>query len=499
MTIKTFVLSSFRLFTKLLVVSVFATWGSTAVAQTDPNNGPGGPILVVTSSSATFGRYYAEILRTEGFNSFAVADISSVTASTLASYDVVLLAKVPVSTSQASMFTTWVNAGGSLIAMDPDPDLSALLGITTTSSTLSNAYLLVNNSTTATSAIVNQTIQFHGTAHPLTTSGASSLATLYSTATTATSGAAITLTNVGSNGGQAAAFAFDLATSIVYTRQGNPAWAGQRRAGNALARAVDMFWGPAASDPQPNWIDLNKVSIAQADEQQRLLANLIITMNVHRKPLPRFWYFPRNLPAAIVHTGDDHAIGGTPGRFDAMIAASPAGCSVADWGCVRGTSYIFPNTPISNTQATSYQNSGFEIGLHVNTDCQDYTQSSLSTNYSTQRSALSAALPSLAPLATERHHCVVWSDWTSGAKVQLANGMRLDTDYYWPPQWLSSSPGQFTGSAMPMRFADTDGTLIDVYQVVTQMNDESGQSYPATVNTLLDRAIGAQEQYGAYT
>ena len=32
-------------------------------------------------------------------------------------------------------------------------------------------------------------------------------------------------------GGQAAAFTYDLAQSIVYTRQGNPAWAGQERDG----------------------------------------------------------------------------------------------------------------------------------------------------------------------------------------------------------------------------------------------------------------------------
>jgi hypothetical protein len=31
---------------------------------------------------------------------------------------------------------------------------------------------------------------------------------------------------------------------------------------------------------QPDWIDLNKVAIPQADEQQRLLANLILSMNL---------------------------------------------------------------------------------------------------------------------------------------------------------------------------------------------------------------------------
>ena len=58
-----------------------------------------------------------------------------------------------------------------------------------------------------------------------------SIATLYSNATTATTNPAVTLRSVGASGGQAAAFTYDLARSVVYTRQGNPAWAGQERDG----------------------------------------------------------------------------------------------------------------------------------------------------------------------------------------------------------------------------------------------------------------------------
>ncbi len=50
-----------------------------------------------------------------------------------------------------------------------------------------------------------------------------------------------------------------------------------------------------------------------------------------------------------------------------------------------------------------------------------------------------------------------------------------------------------------MRFADLDGTILDSFQVVTQMTDESGQTYPFTSDTLLARAAGPEEQYGVYT
>ena len=80
---------------------------------------------------------------------------------------------------------------------------------------------------------------------------------------------------VGSNGGQVAAFTYDLAKSVIYTRQGNPAWSGQERDGILPIRSDDLFFGAAAGDSRPDWVDLNKVAIPQADEQQRLLANII--------------------------------------------------------------------------------------------------------------------------------------------------------------------------------------------------------------------------------
>jgi hypothetical protein len=70
--------------------------------------------------------------------------------------------------------------------------------------------------------------------------------------------------------------------------------------------------------------------------------------------------------------------------------------------------------------------------------------------------------------------------------------MRLDVSYYfWPPSCVVNDvPGLFTGSAMPMRFADLDVFAHRRLRSNDQMTDESGQSYPFTINTLLDRAIG---------
>ena len=200
-------------------------------------------------------------------------------------------------------------------------------------------------------------------------------------------------------------------------------------------------------------------------------------------------------------TGDDHGNGGTVGRFQQYQADSPSGCSVADWQCVRSTSYVYPGTPITDAQAADFQSQGFEIALHSTTNCADFTsQSQLEAFYSSQLAAFAADYPSLAAPATNRTHCIAWSDWASQPKVELENGIRLDTNYYyWPGAWIQDRPGMFTGSGMPMRFADLDGSMIDVYQAATQMTDESDQTYPFNIDSLLDNALGPEGYYGVFT
>jgi Domain of unknown function (DUF4082)/Bacterial Ig-like domain/Bacterial Ig domain/Purple acid Phosphatase, N-terminal domain len=474
------------------------TWSFTTAdpPPPPPDEGPGGPIAVITKSSNPFTRYYAEILRAEGLNEFTTKDISTVSAATLSGYDVVILGEMTLTQAEVTMLSDWVTAGGNLIAMRPDKQLAGLLGLTDASGTLGDAYLRVDATESPGAGIVTDTMQFHGTADRYLTSGATAIATLFSSSSASTPNPAVTVRDVGSSGGQAAAFTFDLARSTVYTRQGNPAWSGLERDGFPPIRSDDLFFG----GPQPNWVDLSKVAIPQADELQRLLANLIGYVNADRSPLPRFWYLPRGEKAAVVMTGDDHANNGTAGRFDDYKAASPAGCSVAQWECIRGTSYIFPNTPISNAAAAGYVADGFEIGLHVNTGCADYTPSSLQAFYADQLAEFAGRFPSVPAPKTNRTHCIVWSDWATQPKVELQHGIRLDTNYYyWPPDWVADTPGFFTGSGIPMRFANLDGTMIDVYQATTQMTDESGQSYPFTINTLLDRALGPQGYYGVFT
>src|SRR6185295_17047801 len=137
------------------------------------------------------------------------------------------------------------------------------------------------------------------------------------------------------------------------------------------------------------------------------------------------------------------------------------------------TSYVYTNSPLTNAQAASYTAEGFEVGLHVTTDCSDYTPASLESFYATQLATWSSQYTSLSSPVTNRTHCIAWSDFDTQPQVELNHGIRLDTTYYyWPGSWILDRPGLFTGSGMPMRFATANGTMIDVYQAASQLTDE---------------------------
>jgi chitodextrinase len=464
------------------------------------------PILLLTSASNPFSSYLGEILHNEGLNDYVAIPASFATPSLLSGFEIVLVGDFALTSSQVSMLTTWVNAGGDLIAMRPDKQLAGLLGVSDAGSTLANAYLKVDTTTAPGAGIVSSTIQYHGSADVYTLSGASAVATLYSDATDATANPAVTMRSVGSNGGHAAAFTFDLARSVVYTRQGNPAWVGQDRDTALGIRPDDLFFGAKPGDVQPDWLDTSKIAIPQADEEQRLLVNMMTTMVQDKLPLPHFWYLPRGDKAVVVLSGDDHSPtsvdGATASNFDRLKQLSPPGCVVADWQCVRSTSYILPGNPMTQAQVAGYLADGFEIGLHPsfgNCPATPVPLSTLSNLFDTQLAQLAAQYPNLPSPVSSRTHCVYWPDWIAEPKVELAHGIRLDTNFYhYPASWIGDKPGFMNGGGFPMRFADLDGTAIDVFQQNTNMTDESGQVYPDTVDSLLDNALNSNGFYGVF-
>ena len=123
-------------------------------------------MLVVTNPGDPFGTYYAEILRAEGLNEFAVTDTGSLDAGTLAGYQVVLLAQTAVTDAQPGPCSaTGCKAAATSSPCAPtrgSPDCSAWAP---RRGTVGNGYIKVNTSVVGRRRDHRRdTMQFHGTA-----------------------------------------------------------------------------------------------------------------------------------------------------------------------------------------------------------------------------------------------------------------------------------------------------------------------------------------------
>ena len=440
------------------------------------------PILVLVGDGADnpFGPYLCEILRAEGLNCFQTAHTSVLEDAPLEWYDLVLLAEGTLSRNQASLLEGYVARGGRLVAMRPDQQLAPLFGVERATGSTTDRYVQVEAGHPMGQGIATELLQFHGTADHYRLAGAQPVAWLAGDAGVLGGLPAVTTHHY--RDGQAAMWAYDLARSVAYTRQGNPAWANQDRDGLAGIRATDMLEG---------WVDLGRLAIPQADEQQRLLANLLTALSQGARPLPRLWYLPREAKTLLVATGDAH---GNPaaavedalarverrgGHMSVYYAAYPSSDirratkralhRAAGWPLLADAVASLSVSP-TPAQVAAWRERGHEFGLHP------YVEDGLAAGWSRYWHEFTGAGYGPVP-PTVRTHRVLWQGWAETARVQAAYGIRMNLDYYhlgpafcdadgrWPSGYL-------TGSALPMRFVDEEGQMLNIYQQPTQLADE---------------------------
>jgi hypothetical protein len=440
------------------------------------------PILVLINERADnpFGLYLAEILRAEGLNCFQIAHTSDFGNAPLRWYDLILLAEGPLGSDQVQLLEGYVSRGGRLVAMRPDARLSSLLGVERVAGSTAEGYVQVEASHPIGRGIATEALQFHGTAGHYRLAGARVVAWLLGDANTPTGFPALTVHR--HRRGQAALWAFDLARSVAYTRQGNPAWANRERDGLKGVRAADMFEG---------WVDLDRLGIPQADEQQRLLANLLSVLSQDARPLPRLWYFPGAAQTVFIPTGDSH---GNPasaiedvlarveergGHMSIYYTAYPTGdlrraakkalLPMARLPFVRGI-LAGRHTSPTPAQVADWRERGHEFGLHP------YVEDGLDTGWRRYWQEFTGV--GYGPVSpTTRTHRVLWEGWVETARAQAAYGIRLNLDHYHLGPAFRNEAGEwpcgyFTGSGMTMKFIDEQGHVLNIYQQLTQLADE---------------------------
>lgn len=438
------------------------------------------PILLIVDQNSTnpFGIYFTEILRAEGLNSFHTAELSSLQPASLEKYEVAILVESSPTTAQMDMFEAYVSRGGSLVSMKPADRLESVFGLKRSAGTLSRGYLKTAGVHPSGKGINPSTMQLHDDSNLYDPVGAKTIALLYSDRDTSTEHPAISVNEFGD--GLAVAFAFDPAKSIAYMRQGNPQLVDQDTDGLAGVRTVDKFVG---------WIDLERIEIPQADEQQRLFANILSSLC--KQPLPRLWYFPGDKKCVLIATGDSHSnpanyieevldiVDRHGGHFtvyyspqivnDVGRAERLARFWLTDYvpfvSDLLGKEFGSP-TPL---MVEAWRERGHDITLHP------YVETGLDEWELYWREFTGRGY---APVSqTVRTHRILWTGWTETARVQAAYGMRMNFDYYHVGPSLQKKNGEWpnghlTGSGRPMKFIDERGRIINLYQQLTHIADE---------------------------
>lgn len=427
-------------------------------------------LLVVNDSANPFGRYLGEVLRTEGITDVSVVPVTAVDSGTLLGASVVVLAETPLTGAQALLFDNFVAVGGRLVAMRPDSLLNGSLGLFPMGTETTNGYLLVSQASASGAGFPGVTLPVFGTANHYTPAvGAVPVATLYGDRDTPTPYPAVV------RFGNTATWTFDLARSIVYSRQGNPANAGVDRDGLPPLRTNDVFFEA---------IDLERVGIPHADYQMRLFSRVINDLLADAVPLPRLWYFPQAARTLMVLTSDSHA-----------NPASSFGLVISDME-TRDASislYVAPGVYPDAATVAAWRASGHEVGMHPHG-----FPNSLAAGYQTTLDYFAFAGFG-APSRTTRNHQVEWMGWTDAAAMAAGFGIGLDTSFYtWGPGVVrpdgTQAHGYITGSGLPMRFVNQGGAILPVYQQVTSLIDEQLIVGALSENMTSDDALAVSDR-----
>lgn len=438
-----------------------------------------GPVGVVINEDPAhpFGRFLAEILWAEGLNAFSTARLGDVDPRWLSQFACVMVSAGQCSPAQSQMLANYADQGGQLIVFQPEGSLAVQLGLDAAPDWVAEGSLWTEALHPLAAGITPQPISLHVNAGIYTPQGAEVVAWLGGQARPA-----LMLRRLGA--GMVAAWAYDLAWNIVLTRQGNPANAAGADH-QPLQRPVDLFKG---------WIDFDRMKYPQADEQQRLLANLVTWMCRERLPLPRLWYFPGRARGLLVATSDAHRnsflalerITGLVEQRQGLMTLNytpplPSDLGLAKIQAENLVTELGIDIPLyfpTVRQFSDLRSRGHEITIHP------YITDTYVESYQRYWKAFNRM--NYGPISqTIRIHDLDWRGWSESARLLAGFGLRLNTDYYHYGPLLRRGPadwgfGHFTGSGLPMRFANIDGQMLDIYQQVTQFGDEHFFELPWT-------------------
>lgn len=456
----------------------------TLIAE-DSGRGENSPLLIL-SPDGTAHAVWQEMLRVEGLPYAHARPLAELTLADLDLVGVAIVLPGESATDRIELLRDFVEAGGGLIAIQPVASLATLCGLSWGERITDDGYLRTQPGAVGVGGISGEAMQFHAPLRHYQLDGAEVVAYLCSRDGIATETPAVTYHRVGRGG--VAAWCYDLAASVVRTRQGPAERANLEADGIEGVRAVDMFVG---------FVDLDRIHLPQADEQQRLLVNLLNA--VSRAPLPRLWYFPKNADSVLVCTGDSHnnpasavddvlrRVERFGGAMSVYYTPPPTNTvrramrRVRDWLDTQPLAgdLIPPTDVVTPYHADAWRTRGHEFALHP------YVEEGLEVGWARYWQQFTGL--GYGGFATTRTHRVLWHGWTDTSYVQAGYGVRMNLDYYHVGPSFQRADGSwvfghFTGSGLPMRFVDVSGKVLNIWQQNTHLVDEQVIDMPWEAN-----------------
>ena len=405
---------------------------------------------------ARYSHYLAELLRLEGFVDFAEADLAAVDDSLLAHHDLVILPRMTPTVAQVEQVATYVEQGGKLIAFLPDAQVLRRFGLEPAWRGVVGGYLHPDPAQPLVAGLCTDPVQI---IVPATAWRVPPRATVLATVqpdAAATPAAAIPgVVTVQVGRGIAVLWAYDLPHAVARLRQGDPANADLCFAGlDGIYRPSELFVGQ---------LTVEQMLLPQADLQTALMARLLEAL----APRPRLWYYPEAAQHSVmIMTSDDDW--STLDQFAALLD----GLRQRQAHC---TFYVVPKSHLTPTHMDQWEEEGHTFSVHPASAAD---MSSGLSKQEAQRQFLAAMLhDNIARHQVEcqrtprtiRHHAVRWLGYVEAARLLANLGIQMDVNY------LSVHPfslGYMAGSGRPLRFVDTDGTVIDCFQQPTLWTEE---------------------------
>ena len=386
----------------------------------------------------------AALLHLEGINDIDTASLDALDETLLAGRSLVVLGPCDPDAETAERLLAFVKNGGGLVVMAPGEALAPKLG-------LSQKLTVVRNARWALDLFGEGT-------KPLVVRGFTQLYSLKDANNGEAVGSIRTpegtpadhspMLQIKHGSGTVVVLAADIVSAVCLARQGDPLLAGARTTGYTRMRPSDLFDGYDDSDTEQPSADLLCHLLREA---------------VHRawptgSVLPWLWYFPDNLDTVIALTSDDDWA--VREHFEKLIDC----CDRYD---ARLTFYLTKPTVVDKKWFDELVERGYDFSLHP--DLPPPTGATWSkivadhTAYFRERFGVE-------PASSIRNHCIAWSGYMHGAKIQLQQGYSWDSNYFTAPP---TGRCYMTRAGLPMELIEPSGNVLPAYQLAAQFSDET--------------------------